>query len=151
MSGIQVFWQNASSKLCYSSLMILKRWDSLFASGYSHIEQKEKLVIEVDSNEFSQREGQVAKEQALFNSHSSYLLQPAILRFLPLRTRDLIQVSNSSSTRNATARTYSPRMSVFPKEVGLHCPGPEMEIRVNLGFQQPLHLNPHLSPSLRLR
>lgn len=69
--------------------MILKRWDSLFASGYLHIEQKEKLVIEVDSNEFSQREGQVAKEQALFNSHSSYLLQPAILRFLPLRTRDL--------------------------------------------------------------
>lgn len=47
-----------------------------FASGYSHIEQKEKLVSEVDSNEFSKTEGQRTKEQALFNFHSFYLLQP---------------------------------------------------------------------------
>lgn len=47
-----------------------------FASGYSQIEKKEKFVREVDSNEFSQTEGQGAKEQALFNFHSFYLLQP---------------------------------------------------------------------------
>ena len=75
-----------------------------------------------------------------------------------IRTRCLVSVSNSRSITNESARTRSPRMSVFPKEVGLNRPGFETEIRVNLGFQQPLHpththilsLSPPTPPPTRL-
>ena len=65
------------AKWLYYTLLVkshrYQRWDSLFASGYSHIEQKGKLDRGADVNVFSQKEGQVAKEQDLFKPHSCYL------------------------------------------------------------------------------
>ena len=69
----------------------------------------EKLVKGVDSNQFSERESQVAKEQA-FVQFPQILSAAnlALLRCLSLRTRCLISVSNSRSIINESARTHSP-------------------------------------------
>lgn len=42
---------------------ISKKWDCLFAPGYSYTQQKGNLLREVDVNVFSQREGQVARNK----------------------------------------------------------------------------------------
>lgn len=71
--------------------------------------RKGNLLREADANVFSQREGQVAREQDLFNPYSCYLPPTPTSSMAFPENQHLIYVSNSSSIHNEKARTHLPR------------------------------------------